>query len=162
MVLGGEQRHAGVGERAAHAGIALQGVRVVIVVGEHRLHLQCLRERRQRLVRHALPHDEACTLHPVRLAQRTQLRVQVHEAVANELDAPVGPGQRREQLGVEHEAAPDPPRLPQGVVQGRLVLDAQVAAEPHERGVEGLVHAARWAGQQTRCVAVSDIPRWLE
>jgi hypothetical protein len=61
----------------------------------------------------------------------------------DELDAAVRARQRVEDVAVEDEGAPDPPGRSAGVVERGMVLDAQVAAEPDQRGVEGFVPSSR-------------------
>jgi putative transcriptional regulator len=61
-----------------------------------------------------------------------------HQAVADELHAPVGARQRVEDVAVEDEGAPHLARRAQRVVQRGVVVGAQVAAQPDQRGSSGL------------------------
>jgi DNA photolyase len=86
--------------------------------------------------RAAVQHDQAA-------AATAEGGVELPDRVPDELDAPVrARGERVEDLGVEAERAVDAPRLLQRVVQGGVVVVAQVAAEPHQGGVVG--HGRRW------------------
>ena len=141
VVLRGVQGDAAVGERAAHAGVARERVRVVVVVGEDRLHVQ-LGGQGDDLVGAVAVADEQAHVRRrrARSPSARQLGVERADALADELDAPVGARQRVEDRAVEDEGAPDLARRAQRVVERRVVGDAQVAAEPDERGVEGLLH----------------------
>ena len=59
MVLGGAQRNAGVGQAAAHLVVARNRGGFVVVVGEHGLHVQRLRQFGQQGARGAVQHDQA-------------------------------------------------------------------------------------------------------
>jgi hypothetical protein len=94
--------------------------------------------------RMALAHDQPGTLDAMRRRQRAQFGIDADQAVADELDPAVGrlPGgeQRIQDVAVEDEHAPDLACGTQRVVQRRMVVDPQVAAQPDEGAVEGLVH----------------------
>jgi hypothetical protein len=60
----------------------------------------------------------------MRTRQRADLPIEVDQAVTDELDTPVGTRQRVQDVGVEHEHAPHPSGLAQGVVQRGVILYA--------------------------------------
>jgi hypothetical protein len=90
-------------------------------------------------------HDQAGAFHAVRRGQRAQFGVHAHQAVADELHAPVGARQRVEDVAVEDEGAPHLARGAQRVVQRGVVVGAQVAAQPDQGAVQGLVHRLQCA-----------------
>ena len=142
VVLRGVQGDAAFCQRTTHGGIAGERVRIVVVARIDGLHVQVVGQGDDLVGRLAVPHQQANPVRAVRLAERGQRRIERHHALLDELHAPVGPGQRAEDLGVVDEHAPDLARRPQGEVQGRVIVSPQVAAEPDERGVEDLFHAA--------------------
>jgi len=94
-----------------------------------------------------MAHDQPDAFHPVRSAQPPQFGVDANQAVADELHAPVGPGQGLQDRAVEDEGTPHLPRgpqrvvqRPQRVVQRGVIVGAQVATQPDEGAVQGLVH----------------------
>lgn len=131
---------AGIGQPAAHPGVALPRRRLVIVVGVHRLHVQGLRQTGDLFRRAPVQHDEPRMRDTVARAQRPQLLVELAHTGVDELDPPVPAWQRLQDVGVEHEDAPHPPRGAQGVVERGVVVRPQIAAEPHQGAVEFLVH----------------------
>jgi hypothetical protein len=85
-------------------------------------------------------HDQAHAFHAVRGGQCTQFGIHADQAVADELHAPVGPGQGFQDRAVEDKGAPHLPRCPQRMVQGGVVVGAQVAAQPDEGAGQRFVH----------------------
>ncbi len=79
-----------------------------------------------------MPHDQPA-------AERAQLLVELQQRFADEFHPPVDPWQGVEDRRVEHEHADQLAAASQGVVEGRVVVHAQVAAEPHEPFGVGLV-----------------------
>ena len=140
MVLAGVQGDAGIGQSAAHLRIACQRRRLVVVAGVHRLYAQLLRQRRDLVARPAVAHDQAGAGHALRGTEFRQLRVQVGEAVQDELHPAVGARQRIKDLAVEDEDTPDVASRPQRMVQRRMVVGAQVAAKPDQRSVNRRMH----------------------
>jgi hypothetical protein len=124
--------HARVGQRAEHLGVALQRLGLVVAVGEHGLHVELARQRRNLVHRHGMPHDEPA-------AQPAQLGLQLDQRFADELHAPVGAGQPVQDRLVEDEDADHLAAGPQRAIEGGVVVHAQVAAEPHEPFGIGLV-----------------------
>ena len=147
MVLAGVQHDAGVGQAAAHAGVAGQRVGFVVVVGVDRLHAQLRRQPRHLVDGQPVAHEQPGAVDAVRGAQRAQLGVDADQAVADELHAAVGTGQGVEDGAVEHEHAPHLPRRAQRVVQCRMVVGAQVAAQPDQRAVDRFVHGPECAAE---------------
>ena len=74
-------------------------------------------------------------------AERFECRLQLDDGVPDELDATIGAvGERIEDLGIEHEHAPDRACLLQGVIQRGVIVGAQIAPEPHQRAVVAGTH----------------------
>jgi hypothetical protein len=115
------------------------------VRGIHRLHVQLARQCHHLLGRSAVPHHQAGALDAVRGAQRPQLGVHADQAVADELHPPVGARQWVEDGAVEDERAPHLARTAQRVVQRRMVVDPQVAPQPHQGSIQALAHGAECA-----------------
>jgi menaquinone-dependent protoporphyrinogen IX oxidase len=61
----------------------------------------------------------------------------------NEFDPPIGTLQWVEDAGVEDKHAVHLAAALQGFKQGRVVVAAQIAAKPHQAGVEWFVHDRR-------------------
>ena len=124
VVLGGVQRHAAVGQRAAHARVARQRRRFVVVVGVDRLHAQlACASARYRLVRPAVAHDQPARLRcraqrPARAARRRRpTRLSRMNSTRRSCAR-----QRVEDVAVEDEGAPHLARRLQRVVQGGMVV----------------------------------------
>ena len=130
------QGDAFVGQGAAHDGIALDGLRLVIVVGENRLHPKAVRQASDLVARHGVPHDQASVR---RAGERAQSLVQLHQRFPDELHPAIGAWQRIQDVAVEHEYGVDLPAVFQRVVKRRVVPHAQVAPEPHQSLVKWLV-----------------------
>ena len=77
------------------------------------------------------------------LAERGEVGGERVDALDDELDAPVGARQLVEDGAVVDERAPHLARRAQRVVERGVVGDAQVAAEPDQRAVQGLFHRQR-------------------
>ena len=140
LVLDHVHRDAAAGQRAQHLAVAFDRLGFVVTGREHRLHAEFARQRGDGLDGRALAHDQAGVRIAAGLAQRL---VQVDQGFADELDAPVGARQRIEDAGVEHEGAVDVAARGQRQVQRRVVVDAQIASQPDQAGVEGFVHGDR-------------------
>ncbi len=139
------QGDAAVGQCATHRGVASERVRIVVVVGVDRLDMQLVREGDDLVARVAVAHEKANAAHAMLPAERGQVRVERLDALDDELDPAVGSRQRVEDAAIEHEGAPDFARCLQGVEQGGVVVDAQVATKPDQRRVENLFHARECA-----------------
>ena len=87
------------------------------------------------VARSGVPDDQAGAFATMPGAHGAQFGVQLQHAGVDELHPPVGAGQRIEDLGVEHEHAPDLPALFERMVQRCVVLHPQVAPEPHQAAV---------------------------
>ena len=146
MVFEGVQHGAVVRQVAQHTGVARQGLRLVVVVGEHRLHPQLRGQSGHLHLGHAVGHQQVHPRVASRLAQRMQLRIQVQQRGPDELHPPVGTGQWRQDGRVEHEHAPHLPAAFQRVVQGHVVVCPQVAAEPHQAFVVAVGRGGRHEG----------------
>ena len=144
VVLRGVQGDAAVGERAADAGVARQGVRVVVVVGVDRLHMELARQGDDLVAGLAVADDQADAVVAVAPAELGQVGVERLDAVADELDPPVGARQRIEDGAVEDEGAPDPAR--------RL---AARGTAPHGRR-----RAGRGETRPARCRATCPSPQY--
>ena len=136
MVFVGVHRHTVSRQLGAHSVVALQGLGLVVVVGEDGIRTQRLGQLGHGIDGCRVQHDEAS----LRVAtQLTQMSIQLYQRFADELHAPVGPGQRGEDVGVEDKNAMHLLALGQCVVQGGMVQCAQVAPEPDKAGgVRGL------------------------
>ena len=136
LVLEGVERDPRRRERARHLGVAVLRGRLVVVVREDRRDAQLAREPRDRVARPAVQHREPA-------AAAGEARVELLHGVPDELDAPVGTRRKRvEDLGVEAERAVDAPMGLRRVVQGGVVVIAEIAAEPRQRAVADGGHAA--------------------
>ena len=68
--------------------------------------------------------------------QRIECAVELEQAFADELDAPVAAaGQQRQDLGIENEQTVDPSVVAKGVMKRGMVVAAQIATKPHQRGI---------------------------
>ena len=128
-------------QAGCHLGVAGNGLRFVVMVGEHRLHAQ-----RQRLLHHGtarrvVQHDQPGPGHAMRQGQRRQCGVQLDQAMPDELDAPVRARQPVQNLAVKDKEAKHLPAGAQGVVHGGVVVCAQVAAKPDQAAFVRFVHA---------------------
>ena len=129
MVLVGVHCHACALQQAAHTRIARQRLGLVVVVGEDRGRAQLLRQARNFLFGQALAHDQA----GIGVAgERAQLGIDAGQAFTNELDAPVGARQRREDGVVEKKDAMHLRAAAQGMKKGGVVARAQVASQPDQ------------------------------
>jgi hypothetical protein len=97
-----------------------------------------------------VPDEQAHAADAAALAEPGEIGGQGVDALDDELDAPVGARQLVEDRAVVDEGAPHLARRPEGVVEGGVIGDAQVAAEPDERGVEGLLHRPQCAERPHR------------
>ena len=137
LVLAGMEGDARRRERLRNAGVACDGLRLVVPVREHRVDAELHRERGNRLARMAVTHDEAT-------AVTLQRGREIRHGLADELDpAVVAARQRVQDLAVEHEYAKDRAAPGEGVIQRGVIEVAQVAPEPHERAI-----AARAVGNR--------------
>ena len=127
VVLAGAPRDAAVGERVRDGRVAVERLRLVVVVGVDRRHAQRLGEAGNRLARDGVPHDQAP-------AARAQTRVEVDQAAVDEFDAPIlRRGQCVQDRAVEDERRVHRACRGQRAGEGGVVDVAQVAPEPHER-----------------------------
>ena len=141
MVFEAVKAHAFGRQTGRHLGVAGNSLRLVVVVGEHRLHTQ-----RQRLLHHGaaglvVQDHQAGFGHAVRQCQRRQSRVQLDQGMPDELNAPVRTGQPVQNLAVKDKETKHLPAAAQGVVQGGVVVRAQVAAKPDQTAFVRFVHA---------------------
>ena len=110
------------------------------MVGEHRLDAQALRQSRYFVTGSAVQQDQAGAGPP---GQGAQGLVELGQALHDEVDSPVLPGQRVEDVGVEHEHGVHLFALAQGLVQAGVVVGAQVAPEPEKTDRVRLGHRDR-------------------
>jgi hypothetical protein len=99
--------------------------RFVIPIGIHGGGAEFAGQARDFFARIAVAHDQGAT-------HGAKRRVDFLDGAQDELDAPVATRQRIEDGAVEDEHAVHPAVRIQGVVQGGVVLHAQVAAKPDE------------------------------
>ena len=125
-------------QRVVHRAVARKCGGFVVAVGDHAGHTQFARQLRDDVAGAAVAHDEPA-------AQRAQRSVQLGHRGVDEFDPAVGLqpfGQQFVQdVGVEHEHAPHRPAGAQRMVEGGVVVDAQVAAEPDQSGSGVVGHA---------------------
>ena len=139
VVLAGAQRDAAIRQAAAHLVVARHGGRLLVVVGKHGLYAQAVGQLGQQHLGAAPQEDQTGVFgigHMVDLCQPAQLTVQLVQTVVDELDAPVGARQRIQHVAVPGEDAIDLAAAAQRQPQRRVVVAAQIAAEPHQAGVE--------------------------
>ena len=110
------------------------------MVGEYGVCTQRLSQVRNEAVGRPLQHDQA-RLGVLR--QGAQAAVQFHQRLTDEFHAPVLAWQGGEDGAVKDEYAVHLLALQQGVVQGGVVLGAQVAAEPDQPRAVGCRHVDR-------------------
>jgi hypothetical protein len=125
MVFVAMKGNAMVSQRAAHLGVARKGLGLVVVVPKYSLCAQGLRQRWYFLRRPGVAHDQATA---GLAAQLEQLGMKLHQALADELHAPVGARQGVQNLAVEHKGYVNLRAAFQGVVERGVILRAQVAA----------------------------------
>ena len=125
MVLHLLQDHALGLQGLGHGGVPRAGGGLVVLGGKHGLHAQRLGQLRYLLARISVQHDQAGRSRSRNAAQR---RIQLHQGLAYELHAPVLARQRLQNRAVEDEHAVHLRALRQGRCQGRVVLQAQIAA----------------------------------
>jgi hypothetical protein len=114
-------------ERRLHPPVARHRERRDVGGEVDRARADFARQRRQRLLRLPLAHDEVGPALAQRRAQLGQTGVEEPRAVAGREAA-------LEQPRVEHEDRDDAVAVPPGGGQARVVVDAQVATEPDESG----------------------------
>ena len=135
LVLHVGKRNAQRRQRARHAGVAGAGAGLVVAAGQHLAHAQLAGQLHDALGRRPVAHDQAAARRAAAGRQLAQRAVQLRHAGVDELHAPVrARGQGLQDVGVVHEGAVHLGVAPQRLVQGRVVVAAQVAAEPHQRG----------------------------
>jgi hypothetical protein len=76
----------------------------------------------------------------VRAAEQLQLRIEIDDALLDELDPAVDSRQGVQDVGIEDEDAPHAPCGAQRVIKRGVVVNPQIAAKPDECAVERLVH----------------------
>ena len=129
-------------QRGMHLGVPHEGLGLVVMVGKHRLNAQCLGQRRDGGARGIVQHDQPGLA--VRLGGRqvTQPPIQLLHAGVDEVHPPVAAGQGVQNLLVEDKHAPHLPALAQRVVERRMVVCPQVAAEPDQTRFKVCFHAS--------------------
>ena len=115
------QRYAHIGQRRACAVVAFECRRLVVAVCVDGLHAQGLCQGGNLLgctaVAHDQPHIGMAVLH----AQVSELAIQVVQAVQDELDPTIDPGQGIKDVDIENEDAPNLLRSAQRVVERRVI-----------------------------------------
>ena len=128
---------AGIGELAAHPGVARQRLGFVVMGGKDRLHSQSASQCHDFCCRHAVAHDQRRASLAAELAQ---IGVKLAQRLANELDPAVAAGQGVKNFGVKDK---DTVKLLAGLqrqAQCGVVADAQIASKPNQTCVKLLVH----------------------
>ncbi len=139
-----------------HVPVAGDGLGLVVAVGQHLAHAQAARELHDAFARRAMAHDQPAAGRAAARGELAQALVQRLRAGMDERHAPVAAaGQRIQDAGVEDEGAVHPLVAAQRVVQGGVVVAAQVAPHPHQgagghRGAQACIttgpplSSARW------------------
>ena len=140
MVLEAVQRHVTRGQLGLDGGVPRQGLRFVVVVGEHGVGPQRGGHSQNGARCLGVLHDQVDASDAMRLTQRLQLPGQVHQRFADELHPPVGPGQCVQNGFVQHKQAKHLSAGLQRVVQRRVVVHPQIPTEPHQTGVVLFLH----------------------
>ncbi|GAO21847.1 oxidoreductase, SDR family protein [Alicycliphilus sp. B1] len=94
-----------------HAPVALDGLGLVVAVGQHLLHAQAARQPHDALRSRAMAHDQPAARGAASGGKLGQSLVQLQHAGVDELHAPVAArGQRVQDVGIEHEGTIHPPK----------------------------------------------------
>ncbi len=142
LILEGEPDARIGGQRVGHGAVALDGRRLVVMVGEDGLYVELPGEPGDRRTRGGVQHDQAAACRPQRGVQRGQRgEEEGHAAIAGQAASQ----QRVDDVPIEYEYAPYPARMLEGIMQRRVVIHAQVAAKPDQCAVERTADAVRLA-----------------
>jgi hypothetical protein len=112
-------------ETAIYLVIARDCRRIVVAIDIHGGHPEFPGEARNFEARIAVAHDQAA-------AHGAQGGIDFLDGAQDELDAPIAARQRLKDADVEDKNAMHPVMALQGVVQGSVILHAQVAAKPDQ------------------------------
>ena len=120
------------------------GGRLIVAVGQHFLHAQLLRQLHDARHGRAVAHDQPAAGHAMLPGQLLQALVQLQHAGVDELNPPVAArGQGIQDVGIKDKCAIHPGKTAQCVVEGAMVIAAQIAAQPDKRGRRGGWHTKR-------------------
>ena len=141
MVLEAVQRAAA--ELLRHLRVAQQGGRLIVVVVENGLHAQLHCQFWNQLGRATVANDQArCRV------QAPQVGIDNAQGIEDEFDPPVGARQGVEDVRIEHKGAVNLSRRLQRMVQRRVVLHPQIAAQPDQNLVKHcLFHSRSFADE---------------
>lgn len=130
MILEALHGHPAGQQGGADVGIPRQRLRLVIVIEVERAGAEFRHQRGNFLGRLAVTHQQTGAV-----SQMLQVGIQHPQRVQDEGDTAVGPGQRIQDVGVQHKGAVHPAVALEGVIEGRMIVRTQVAAEPDQGGV---------------------------
>ena len=142
MVLKAVKSHTLPFEQGLDRGITRQAVGLVIMVGKNRIDRKSGGKRWQCAAGRVVPHEQTRKGSAMRLAKPLELTVQVHKGFPNELNAAVATRQIVKNLAVEYKSAIHLLARLQGMMKSGVVIDSQVAPEPHQTGAVFFLHNA--------------------
>ena len=112
-------------KRAPHLIVARNRLRLVIFGAHHRCRIQLRGQRRHHLCRSAVQH-------PQRHVFDAQSRLHFADALVNKAQAPIVGRQVIQNIAVKHKHRRQRPAKADGGLQGGVVKQAQIAAQPHQ------------------------------
>ena len=133
MVFEAVKRNAMVGQTAAHLGVAGQGLGLVVMVGEHRLHTQVLGKLNHRVDGLAVAHQQT------RLCMGRAFApcgIEFLQRSVDEGHATVLARQLVQDGGVKHKGRVHMLGMLQGGAERGVVVQAQIPAKPHQNAVK--------------------------
>ena len=135
MVLEAVKSHAPAFEQCLHPRIALQRQRLIIVVGEYRVHRQAGHERLQCMGGGVMPDQQAGARFAMGVAEPQQLLIEVQQRFPDEFHAAIGAGQRRQNVTIKDEDAQHLAAGFQRVKKRCVVFHPQITPKPHQAGI---------------------------
>ena len=133
MVFEALKGNACIGQGANHLGVPCQGLGLVVMVGEHRLHAQLNRQFHDLVHSLAMAHQQACISLGGPL---TPSSIQLGNRRVDEGHAAVLGLQFAQNGGVKHKRAVHMVAVAQGVAERGVVVQAQIASEPDQNAGE--------------------------
>jgi len=140
MVFAGLKGNAVLLQGLRHLQIALACQRFVVVGGKNCLYTQLLGNARQGLACHIVADDQAHLCLATDLAQRL---IKLNQRFTDELDPSVNARQGVKNGAIKDKYTVQLPTLAQRRVQGQVVVNTQIAPEPHQAGVKVWGHLGR-------------------
>lgn len=140
MILVGVQGNACVGQGAAHGRISRDRPGLVVVAGKNRLHAELAGQMGNFVPGGTVKHNQSGIGETGQAAQRV---VKFNQRLLDELDTAVGARKRLENFLVKDKHAMRMQATFQGVIKRRVVINAEIPAEPHQAAVKRLVFVHR-------------------